>query len=759
MRIRLKLNAIPVLGGLLLMCLMTGSPILAQESQNKLSGTLDHPSYTTKRATSPIQVDGILDEAAWADAVVMDVPFEYLPGDNVSAPVKTDFLITFNETHLYMAFRCFDPDPSKIRAHLMDRDAMDTFIQDDHVTIMIDFFNDERRGFQFRINPLGVQADANFSEMEGYEDFSWDAIWDSKGDINESGWVAEISIPFNQLRFPQTSDAQTWGISAERSYPRSVRHRIASHKRKRTINCILCQFNKVTGFQGMKTGLNMEIAPTLTANRTDDRVDFPSGNIQNGKIDADPGLSLRWGITPNLVLNAAINPDFSQVEADVRQLEINRRYAVQYPEKRPFFLEGADFFLTPIQAVFTRTVSDPDVGFKFTGKMGKNAFGIFGTYDQINNLLLPSNAGSVSASLDQNLMGGVFRFRRDIGQGSALGAVYTGRMGDDYFNHVAGVDGFFRLNQVKTLSFQYLRSETDYTPALTSAYGLNNDSFGGGALFFSFDHRGREWQYGVGYTDYSPGFRADFGYMPRVDIRMAQFGLNRLFWGKQGSWYNMIMVGAQGGVTFDYEGNRTDSDIHLMARYDGPLQSSLFIIGAQKREMFIGTKFNLTQAMVRASMKPTGGLSLSMMTHFGDIIDYSNLRLAWHMILNPMVEFNLGRHFNVNLRHNYMRLSVHGDELFTANLSQVNLIYNFNVRTFIRAIIQYQDVSNNPDLYRFPVLPDNNTIFTQFLFSYKLNPQTVLFIGYSDNYLGYTGINILQKDRTFFIKIGYAWLR
>jgi hypothetical protein len=759
MTTRPKLKILPLLGSLLFMLVLVGNRTFPQESQDRLSGTPDHPSYTTKRATGPIKVDGILDEPAWADAVVMPVPFEYLPGDNVPAPVNTDFLVTFDENRLYMAFRCFDPDPSKIRAHLMDRDAIDTLIQDDHVVVMIDFFNDERRGFQFRMNPLGVQADANFSEMEGYEDFSWDAIWDSAGTINESGWVAEIAIPFNQLRFPQAGEIQTWGFSAERSYPRSVRHRIASHKRKRDISCILCQFNKVTGFQGMKTGLNMEIAPTLTTNRTDTRTDFPSGGIEDGKIDADPGLSFRWGITPNLILNAAVNPDFSQVEADVRQLEINRRYAVQYPEKRPFFLEGADFFLTPIEAVFTRTVADPDVGFKFTGKMGKNAVGIFGTYDQINNLLLPSNQGSSSASLDQSLMGGVFRFRRDIGQGSTLGALYTGRAGDDYFNHVAGLDGFFRLNRVKSLSFQYLRSETDYTPDLASAYGLEGDAFGGGGLAFRFDHRGREWQYSVGYRDFSPGFRADFGYMPRVDIRQTQLDLYRFLWGKQGSWYNMIMFGAQGGATFDYDGNRTDSDIHVMALYNGPLQSELFLIGARKREVFALTKYDLTQAMIRAGIKPTGGLHLTMMTHFGDMIDYSNLRLAWHMILNPMVEFNLGRHFNVNLRHNYMRLSHQGDEIFTANLSQVRLIYNFSVRTFVRAIVQYQDLTNNPDLYSFPVLPDNNTIFTQFLFSYKLNPQTVLFLGYSDNYLGYTGIDILQKDRTFYVKIGYAWLR
>lgn len=240
----------------------------AQERINELSGTPDHPDYTVRKTSGPVKIDGFLKESAWTDATVIKIPFEYLPADNIQAPVETDFLITFDERNLYMAFRCFDPEPLRVRAHLMDRDAMETFIQDDHVSVLIDFFNDERRAFQFRVNPLGVQADAIFSENEGYEDFSWDAIWDSKGTMTEFGWIVEMSIPFNQLRFPPTEDIQTWGISAERSYPKSVRHRLSSHKRKRDINSILCQFNKVTGFHGMKTGMNIEIAPTLTANRT-----------------------------------------------------------------------------------------------------------------------------------------------------------------------------------------------------------------------------------------------------------------------------------------------------------------------------------------------------------------------------------------------------------------------------------------------------------------------------------------------------------
>lgn len=729
-------------------------------SQTELSGTPDRPNYTTKGTQENIKIDGILDEPSWTQIEPIKVMYEWLPGDNIPAPVDTDFLVTFNEDYLYMAYRCYDPDPSQIRAHLMDRDAMETLIQDDHVWVIIDFFNDERRGFQFRVNPLGVQADANCIEMgRYYEDFSWDAIWNAAARITEWGWTVEIAVPFNQVRFPQTTDVQTWGFSVGRSYPRSVRHRMTSHKRKRDIMCIFCQENKISGFQGMKTGLNLEIDPTLTANRTDKRLDFPAGEIDKGKINADPGLSLRWGITPNLILNAAVNPDFSQIEADVQELDINRRFAVQYPEKRPFFLEGADFFLTPFEAVFTRTVADPAGGFKFTGKMGRNAFGAFGTYDSINNLLFPSNQGSKSTSLDQDVTGGVFRFRRDIGEGSAMGILYTGRVADDYFNHVGGVDGAFRLSRSKILTLQYLRSRSNYSDPVSSGFAQEPDAFGGGALDFSFAHMGRDWMYSASYRDISPGFRADFGYIPRVDLRRANLSLSRSFWGRRGSWYNLLVVGMAGMRTYDYHGNLTDQNLSVNLRYQGPLQTAVMFMYSRGREFFAAKSFDQNQYVGFVEMKPFGGLRFSLTGVLGDSIDYSNLRKAAQVMLNPFVEFNLGKHFNVNLRHTFQRLRFEGDNVFTANLSQLKVIYNFNVRTFVRAIVQYMDLTRDPELYLFPVLAKTNTIFTQFLFSYKLNPQTVLFVGYSDNYLGYTGLDITQSNRTFFVKIGYAWLK
>jgi hypothetical protein len=201
---------------------------------------------------------------------------------------------------------------------------------------------------------------------------------------------------------------------------------MSSHSIDRSNSCILCQENHLVGFENITPGHNLEFDPTFTAGRTDTRPDFPDGSFQKGDSNLDPGVTARWGMTSNLALNGTLNPDFSQVEADAAQLDVNTRFALFFPEKRPFFLEGTDFFSTPLEAVFTRTVVDPAWGIKLTGKQGGNGIGVFATRDDINNLLLPSNQESAFAHLDQNVTGSVLRYRRDVGSGSILGVLYTG---------------------------------------------------------------------------------------------------------------------------------------------------------------------------------------------------------------------------------------------------------------------------------------------------------------------------------------------
>ena len=196
-------------------------------------------------------------------------------------------------------------------------------------------------------------------------------------------------------------------------------------------NCFVCQAPKVTGFEGVKPGRNLELDPTLTGQRTDQRGGFPDGPLQSGDEEADLGLTARWGITPNLTFSGAVNPDFSQVEADAVELDVDTQFALFFPEKRPFFLEAADFFQTPFNAVYTRTVADPRWGAKLTGKVGKNAIGFFVAEDDRTNLLLPGDQFSRTATLeDLRTTDAALRYRRDIGTGSTLGARSpTGKVG------------------------------------------------------------------------------------------------------------------------------------------------------------------------------------------------------------------------------------------------------------------------------------------------------------------------------------------
>jgi hypothetical protein len=746
----------------LLCCLAAAGPLAAQEQA--VPAKKEYPparSVAVTPAASRIKIDGRLDEEAWQKAAMLEIAYEWTPGDGIPAPVRTEVLITYDHARLYVGFRCFDPEPQKIRAHLMNRDAIDTFIMDDHVSFMLDTFNDERRAFQFRVNPLGVQADANFSELEGYEDFSWDAIWASAGRITDFGYTVEVAIPFHQLRFPKGGGEQTWGFEADRSWPRGDRHRMSTHVRDRDRNCLLCQFNKLSGFKGISPGKNLEFDPTLTLQRHDamDMNDFPEGELAAGKVKAEPGITARWGVTPNLMLNATVNPDFSQVEADAAQLDINTRFALYYPEKRPFFLEGGDFFLTPLEMVFTRTVADPLWGGKMTGKIGRNAVGVFVTQDRINNLLFPSNQGTGMGTVDEDVWGGVFRFRRDIGRNSTIGFLYTGRSGEDYSNHVLGADGFLRLSRSKTFSWQALYSRTDYPDAVAAAYGQEAGPLSGYALYANFRHDSRNLIYVISYGDLGRDFRADFGFLPRVDTRQLIVNIHPQIWGRPGSWFNRLAFQAFGSRITDHDGRQTDIEGRLGVGYEGPLQSVLQVFLLSTKILYQGVEIERTFNSGYGEIKPWKGTWFWLYWEAGDAIDYANARAASSLLLNPSLEVGLGRHLNLNVNHTYENLTLHGDRVYLANLLQARLIYNVNVRCFLRAIVQYSDIKYNPALYTYPVEDREKGLFTQLLFSYKINPQTVLFLGYTDSGIGTANIDLTRASRTFFLKIGYAIVR
>jgi hypothetical protein len=224
------------------------------------------------RAESPIELDGVLDEDAWAAALEFELRFEDYPSENTPAPVRTVAKITYDSGFVYFGFRCFDPEPSRIRAHYYERDRA---WRDDRVGVLLDTFNDERRSIRFYVNPLGVQMD--FISYAGTDDIGWDAIWDAACSIDDQGWTAEIAVPFSALLFQRTGGSQVWGFEPMRMYPRGVEHWLSSTPDDRNNNNRLSMVNKISGFADASPGRKIKITPTLTLQRTDARSDPAPG--------------------------------------------------------------------------------------------------------------------------------------------------------------------------------------------------------------------------------------------------------------------------------------------------------------------------------------------------------------------------------------------------------------------------------------------------------------------------------------------------
>lgn len=749
-----------------LICLPFIWAILATPSSGQ-SGRPGAPgeaeNYLVRETGNPPVIDGSLDEPAWEQAARIPLGYERYPEPNAEPPVETRFYITYDEENLYVGFRAFDPAPGEIRAHLMDRDEQQQLNRDDHVGFTIDPFDNGEWGFQFRMNPLGVQADAVYSDRTGRTRFSWDAIWESAGSFREDGYEGEVRIPFSSINVP-AAGRQSWRFQAFRIYPRSVRYRMVSHPVDLDNRSLMAQFGRLQGFNDLSGGLNMELNPVLTAKRTDEIADERNNVLEKGPVTFRPGGNIRWGIQPNLNLSATVNPDFSQVEADALQLRENERFVLSFPEKRPFFLESSEIFDTPFNAVFTRSIVDPDAGLKFTGKSDSHSFGTFVTRDRSSRLLFPANQGSRQAVMDRPGFSEIIRYRNSLSDKASLGLLAEGRQSENsgYHNFSGGVDGHLQFLNSNTLRFQYLRSSTQYTKEVAEAYDQPVGAFGGDALQVNLNHNSRHWQAGAGIETISSGFRNDNGFFPRADARTYRGGLQRILRGRSGGWYSSLRFGPAFEVTTNQAGTVTDQSYSVAASYSGPLQSQIYTEFNSNMQRFGGREFNgLNTGVLFFRLQPGDFLSrFRLYAAYGEEVDFANVRKSRELIIHPGLTFNVGRRLNVEVDPNLQRLSWMGETTFTTYLMGTRLVYHFDKRTFIRSIVQYRYVDRNLKQFNDPGAFDSSTeyLFYQLLFSYKINPQSKLFLGYSSGYGGTETRPLTIRNRTAFLKAGYAWV-
>jgi hypothetical protein len=708
------------------------------------------------RTGETVTIDGVLDDEAWKYATKINIDTETNPGENIPARVTTVAYLIEDGEKLYIAFDAKDPDPQTIRAYLQDRDKA---YNDDFVGIVLDTYNDERRAFEFFSNPLGVQMDLTNDDVNQREDDSWNAIWDSAGQITDAGYIVEMEIPLNQLRFPHVEGKQTWGFDLLRFYPREKRYRFSSNSLDRDVNCYLCQFNKIEGLEDVTPGRDLEIVPTLTGSRTDSTEDPGFEPLQNGDAETEAGVSIRWGITPDLTANLAINPDFSQVEADVAQLDINNQFALFFPETRPFFLEGADYFSTPVEAVFTRTVADPDIGAKLTGKRGNHTYGVFAAQDAITNLLMPGAFGSDSESLDQENTTFVGRYSRSFGDASSVGALLTARDGDDYKNAVGGFDVRWKISDQHSVQAQYLRSDTEYPEDIVDEYEQPSGSFDGDALVAGYEYDSRSWFGYVQHEAYSSGFRADSGFVPQVDVSKQEIGGGHTWHAEEDDWWTRMRLFANWDITHDDSGRMLERETEAYFGLGLPHQSWLQPGVLSRNTLWDGVLYKENKVSLYYQIRPTGGLSLGVFARYGDQVDFDNSRLGEQLRLEPFIDWNINRNLFLRLRATLLQLDTkEGEDVFDAGVYDIRATWQFNRRSFIRLTTQIRNVDRNQSVYVDEVDSHSRRVGRQLLYSYKINPQTVFFLGYSDKHIDDDDLDGLQEaDRTLFMKIGYAW--
>lgn len=723
------------------------------------------------RTEVPLNVDGVLDESIWESALRMPLDFEVRPAENEPAPVATEVLIAHDDSHLYVAFVALDPEPQKIRARFRDRDNV---WNDDFVGVVLDTFNDERRAFELIVNPLGVQTDAVNDEVGDNYDTSWDAIWQSAAKITATGWQAELSIPFRQLRFEPSATPQIWGFDAIRSYPRGDRHHIGLFPRERGNNGYLRQATKIRGFSKVEPGRNLQLVPTATASRVDRR--SGGGRLASGDDDFELGASGRWGLTTNWTVSGTVNPDFSQVEADVLQLDVNQQFTLFFPETRTFFLEGADTFSTQMNLVYTRTVADPSAALKLTGKQGAHTVGMFTARDEVTNVLLPGAEGSSVARFSQESTSTVARYRFDLGGNSTVGALLTDRRGGDYGNRVGSVDLRWRPTERDTLQVQGTFTSTDYSAAMVNRFDLDEFSASGNGFNLRYSHSRRNWGVNFNGRDLDEGFRADVGFVTRVDLRGFDSDVYYRWWGEPDDWYNRFETAA-----WIYRNERQSGQLDLEGwgiAVDGQFaretHSRLWWI--DERRGYAGQEFPLETFGFSVSSNPSRAWRFHVGGNLGDAIDFVGVRPAERLSLRPSTSIFLGRGFVSTLRFNYLSLDVGGARLLTARAPEVRFVYYLNRRLYARIIAQYTEVDTNLAVSTSTVAPIREDLLTQLLLVYEVSPQTALFVGYGDTWdneliadsrptppgsmlpaMPAFDPALERSSRSFFVKLSYAW--
>jgi hypothetical protein len=712
------------------------------------------PEVTIQKATSPILIDGFLNEDAWSTAVYVDGFTETFPGDQVRPPHDTKVKLTYDETYLYLGIIAYD-NPSVIRSNLTDRDGI---FNDDFVGIIIDTYGNGTWGYQLFFNPKGIQGDMRISG--GNEDSGFHIVQYSEGRITDEGYVVEVAIPFSELRFPATYQ-QEWRVTFWRTRPRSSRERSTWAAISRDDPCFLCQLGTLKGIEGVEPGKQLRLLPSLTVTQSGNRT-TPDASIDNGKIEFQPSLGLSYNLSSSVTAEITVNPDFSQIESDAGQIDVNTTTALFFGERRPFFQEGSDLYSSRINQLYSRSINSPIAAVKLIGRMSKANFAWLSAWDEQTPVIVPLEERSRLLQRSGSLVN-VGRYKYSFGNDNDIGMIFTDRRYEEGGSgSTLGLDGRVRLTRTFSASYHMVVSQTDegVDPSLTPRLGgastthgkhtlaFDGENFAGTGVGIGLSQNGRHFRSTLNYTQLSPEFRAHAGFVNTNSQRNFINNTSLVFYPST-PLIDELRLQNFVGLFYNWDGLLKDRfsmpSINLML----PGQTGVQIGYLWSTERFAGVRHSgirRWEANVMTSFSPaiSSGFSVEK-GHFvarfarpaflgeGHQLDFyvrltpfSQLEIrpsiAWEELNNPYTE----------------------EELFSVYILRTRLSYQFTRELFLRVITEYNNGNNNFDI--------------QPLLTYKINPFSVFYLGTNRLYSDWDGMSSLKlSDRQYFLKAQYLF--
>ena len=720
-----------------------------------------------------IKIDGIINESVWENAAIANNFTEIGPGDNVKPEVETDVRIFYDDENIYFAYTCYEPDMSSVRASMSDRDRM---YGDDWVGPFINTYGDLKQGFEVYTNPKGIQGDLLWTTNN--EDSNFDMIYESEAKMYSDKWTAEIKIPFKSLRFPDKSE-QVWRIHLLRNRPRGERQEIYWASVSRDDPSFMGQSGFLKGIKNVKRGTDIQILPYVLGNQISGLEDSydPDSKYNHNGIDGEIGLSAKYGISSTLTLDATVNPDFSQVEADAPQININSPFALFYPEKRPFFLEGKDNFSTPINISYTRSINNPIAAVKLSGKADKLHLGFMSAYDEDTPFIVPLTFRSFFLSSNKNSVSNILRMKYDVGDENHLGVIISDRRESSDsseafnfsgYNRNLGIDGRFKFASNYYLTFQVVQNytkeinDTNFYYNTLEGYRFDNDkytalydgeSYSGTNAFISFNRNARGWSFYTEYFYQPSTVRRDNGFIQRNDFQYLFMQQEYNFY-PENSFVRRIDPELNFELQYDINGKLMSQffEVNVVNDWSNGLWSSIGY-SIVNNELYNNVfhkgvnRWHLNLEANNLSKVITGGMYYEGGNYVVRFENPSYVGFGHNFELySTFKPFDQLRN-DLNFSYSELAKERGGELLYSGYVLSDKISYQFNKNFFLRVLVQY-------DLFDrvFNVDP---------LLSYKWNPYTILFLGASQNISELTNdqgfSSYVETDRQFFLKFQYLW--